>query len=691
MTVDLRPTPDLQSVFPGDSEMAVRCRECDWTSTPIGPPSDWDPALRVAVRATLESPFAINLWCGPELTLIYNDAYRTVLGAKHPRALGRPGPEVWGEIWNEIEPIFRRIREGGASAFAEDARFLMERASGPPGEAYFTFSVSPVRNDDGGIVAFLNIAAETTQRVRAEQETRAARAAAEAAEGRLRAVFAQAPAFLAVLRGPDHIFEFTNDAYLQLIGHRNVIGMPVRKALPEVQGQGFFELLDKVYDSGEPFIGREIPVMLQRSAGKEPEQLYLDFVYQPLMETGEQAGIVAHGADVTQAVKARRETERLLAESESARTDAELSEARYRFLANAIPVHVWTGTPEGALDYVSDRAAAYLGRTPDQIVGEGWLHVLHPDDVTPTIDRWKRSLETGEPYEIEFRLWSAADNRYRWYLGRATPQRDENGQIIRWFGTNTDIEESKQAQAELKRLTDEALEANRAKSDFLAAMSHDLRTPLNAIGGYAQLIEMGVRGPVTEEQRTDLLKIQRSKNHLDRLVSDVLSFAKLGAGRLELRVTELDVRTILGTVVDIVTPQLAEKELTLAPLNVPPGVKVFADIDKTRQILINLLANALKFTPAGGRIAVEVKDGGSSVAISVIDTGIGVPEDQLERIFEPFAQAKRALQAADAGVGLGLAISRQLARAMDGDLTVQSVAGKGSTFTLTLPKPKAAA
>jgi signal transduction histidine kinase len=286
---------------------------------------------------------------------------------------------------------------------------------------------------------------------------------------------------------------------------------------------------------------------------------------------------------------------------------------------------------------------------------------------------------------VEFRLWSVAHGQYRWHLGRASAQRDENGQIIHWFGTNTDIEDSKQGQAELKRLTDEALDANRAKSDFLAAMSHDLRTPLNAIGGYAQLIEMGVRGPITEEQRIDLLKIQRSKNHLDRLVSDVLSFAKLGAGRLEIHISSIDVKAILTSVVDMVTPQLAEKQLTLASLSVPAGIRVAADVDKTRQILVNLLANALKFTPPGGRIAVEVAERDSRVSISVSDTGIGVPEDQLERIFEPFAQAKRALQAADAGVGLGLAISRQLARAMDGDLTVRSAVNKGSTFTLTLP------
>lgn len=685
MSVDVRVSPDLYSVFPGEGEMARRCRDFDWSATSLGPPAVWDPALRVIVRAALESPFATNLWCGRELILIYNDAYKAVLGAKHP-ALGQPGPDVWGEIWSEIAPIFEGIANGGPPVFAEDAEFVMERTNGPPGRAWFTYSVSPVRDEDGNVVAFLNIAAETTERVLGERETGRARAAAEAAENRLRAVFAQAPAFLAVLRGADHVFDFANDAYLQLIGHRDIVGKPVREALPELSSQGFFELLDKVYQTGEPFVGREIPVLLERSPGKEAEQLFLDFVYQPLTETsGERVGIVAHGANVTEAVLARREVERLLRESESARAGAEASEERYRFLANAIPVHVWTATPDGALDYVSDRAANYLGSSAEKIVGEGWLSVLHPDDVKPTIDRWTHSLATGDPYEIEFRLWSAAHQRYRWHLGRATAQRDEHGTIIRWFGTNTDIEDSKQQQAELKRLTDEALEANRAKSDFLAAMSHDLRTPLNAIGGYAQLIEMGVRGPITEEQRIDLLKIQRSKNHLDRLVSDVLSFAKLGAGRLEIHICAIDVRTILSSVVDMVTPQLAEKQLTLAPLVVPPGLKVSADIDKTRQILVNLLANALKFTPPGGRIAVEVADADRRVAISVSDTGIGVPEDQLERIFEPFAQAKRALQAADAGVGLGLAISRQLARAMHGDLTVRSAVNKGSTFTLTLP------
>src|SRR3954463_1841748 len=316
MATDTRTLSDLRTIFPGDGEMANRCRAFDWGTTSLGPPSEWSPALRITVATTLESPFAMNLWCGPDLNLIYNDAYCAVLGAKHPEALGRPGREVWREIWPQIGPMFDSIRAGGPPTFAEDAQFVMERASGPPGDAWFTFSLSPVRDEDGTILAFLNVAAETTQRVLSDRATRAARAAAERAEDRLRSVFTQAPAFLAVLRGKDHVFEFANDAYLTLVGNRDIIGKPVKEALPEVHGQGFFELLDEVYETGKPFIGRETAVLLQRSPSHPPEQLYLDFVYQPLIEgDGERVGIVAHGSNVTEAVEARREVERLLRES----------------------------------------------------------------------------------------------------------------------------------------------------------------------------------------------------------------------------------------------------------------------------------------------------------------------------------------------------------------------------------------
>jgi PAS domain S-box-containing protein len=672
MTGSAQAADDLAGIFPGDGEMARRGREFDWGSTSLGPIEDWSTELRAAVQLTMETPFPVNLWTGPDLILIYNDGYRHVLGAKHPRALGRTGREVWAEIWPEIEPLFDRIYAGGPPSYAEDARFVMERNDGPPGEAWFTYSLSPIRGSDGAVIAVLNIATETTQRVVAERASLSARADAERAERRLRDVFAQAPAFMAVLRGPEHVFEFVNDAYRRLIGNREVIGRRVYDALPEVRDQGFIQILDRVFRTNEPFVGRELEIMLARSRGGPLETRYVDFIYQPIADDeGRTSGLVAHGSDVTEAVLARRQIEE--------------SEARYRFLTNAIPVQVWTATPDGALDYVSDRAAAYFGRTAGDVVGDQWLSVLHPDDVERTLNRWRESLRTGDPYEVEFRLFNPATREYRWHLTRADAQRDASGAVIRWVGTNTDIEDRKRAEADLQRLTAEAMEANTAKSAFLASMSHELRTPLNAIGGYAQLLEMGVRGPVNEEQRIDLLKIQRSKNHLDSLVSDVLNFAKLSAGRVEYRVANVILASILSEVVDMVTPQLTARRQTLVVR--PMGeLTVRADEDKTRQILLNLIGNAMKFTPADGSITVSAREQGGNVLLDVSDTGIGIPEEELERIFEPFVQAKPKHKVSEQGVGLGLAISRQLARGMGGDLRATSTEDQGSTFTLTLPR-----
>jgi len=667
--------------------VATLARSIDWSATPLGPVETWPRALRGAVRTAMESPFPTNLWCGDDKVLIYNDGYRAVLGAKHPRALGRPGPTVWAEIWDEIAPMFPAAARG-EPVYAEDAHFVMERSDGPPDDAWFTFSLSAVRDEHDTVVAFLNVASETTARIRAEQALRAARADAERAERRLREVFAQAPAFLAVLQGPEHRFEFANPAYLQLIGQRDIIGRTVADALPEVVEQGFTGLLDEVYRTGVPYIGRETAVMLQRAPDSEPEERILDFVYQPITGAeGRSTGILAHGTDVTEAVLARREVERLLVVSEEARALAQENELRYRFLANAIPVHVWTAAPTGELDYVSDRTREYFGVPRETLLGEGWGAFVHPDDLESTRERWARALASGDSYEAEFRLRSGTSDEYRWFLARATPQRDEHGRIIRWFGTNTDIEDRRRAEAELERLTRDATEASRAKSDFLAAMSHELRTPLNAIGGYAQLIELGVRGPVTEEQKLDLARIQRSKDHLDALVSDVLNFAKAGSGRIDIRPERLGVAKTLEAVLEMIMPQVREKEMQLEWPEVDSTIVVHADSDRTRQILLNLFANALKFTEAGGTISVRVTPLDHEVSIAVRDTGVGIAQEHMERIFEPFVQSGRqAVRPEDRGVGLGLAISRQLARAMGGDLRAESRFGIGSTFTLTLPR-----
>ena len=405
----------------------------------------------------------------------------------------------------------------------------------------------------------------------AERERERLVRALEVERARLAYVFQQAPAFLAVVRGPDHVFELVNDAYYQLVGHRELLGKPAFDALPEVREQGFKELLDGVLTTGQPWIGREVPIMLARTPGAPPEQRFLDFSYLPLVESdGERTGVIAHGTDVTEQVLARREVERLLGESERARADAD-----------------------------------------------------------------------------------AARN--------------------------------------------EAESANRAKSEFLAVMSHELRTPLNAIQGYAELIELGIHGPITEAQRTALTRIQQSQRHLLGLIAGVLDYSRVEAGAVTYHLVDVPVAEAVAEAEVLVAPQLRAKGLGYSWSGTAPGLGVRADREKLQQILLNLLSNAVKFTNprdgVAGRIAVTctVDDGAARGAVGCVhihvrDTGEGIAPDKLEQVFEPFVQVDQRLTRRNEGIGLGLAISRDLARGMGGDLTAESTLGVGSTLTLTLPR-----
>ena len=235
-------------------------------------------------------------------------------------------------------------------------------------------------------------------------------------------------------------------------------------------------------------------------------------------------------------------------------------------------------------------------------------------------------------------------------------------------------------------------EANRAKSEFLAAMSHELRTPLNAIGGYTELLIMGLRGPVTDEQRADLERVRRGQQHLLAIINDILNFSRIDSGQIEYELGRVSLPSVLEAVAQLIDPQARLKAIELAVVTCPADAIVWADRVKTEQILLNLLSNAVKFTQHGGRVTLRCDvDDAATAHLAVSDTGSGIPPDQLERIFEPFVQVGRSLTSTREGTGLGLAISRDLARAMGGDIRVESALGIGSTFTLTLPRPAAAA
>ena len=233
---------------------------------------------------------------------------------------------------------------------------------------------------------------------------------------------------------------------------------------------------------------------------------------------------------------------------------------------------------------------------------------------------------------------------------------------------------------------EDAQRANRAKGDFLAAMSHELRTPLNAIAGYTQLLLLGLRGELSVAQRDDLERIAQNQRHLLGLITSILNFTKLDAGNVQYHMARLPVNDLLKSVEPMIGPQFLAKGLRYSCELCKPAAAILADEEKVRQILLNLLSNAAKFTPSGGAITVRCEPSSTRLRVLVSDTGVGIAHNKMDRIFEPFMQVDRTLSTVHEGVGLGLSISRDLARGMGGDITVQSELGRGTTFFVTFPR-----
>jgi PAS domain S-box-containing protein len=379
------------------------------------------------------------------------------------------------------------------------------------------------------------------------------------------------------------------------------------------------------------------------------------------------------------------------------------SEGRFRTMAESIPQLAWMADARGAIFWYNQRWYEYTGTDFDGMAGWGWQSVHHPDYVEQVSERYRRAMESGDPWEDTFPL-RGRDGRFRRFLSRALPMRDAEGRVVRWFGTNTDVEEQLRAEEARAALLEEAQaargaaeEANRAKSVFLATMSHEIRTPINAVIGYAELLDMGLQGALNEGQRGYLARIRASSQHLLGLVNDVLDFAKIEAGEMGFAPRRVELRASAAEAVAMVMPQADARGVALREEPCPPGAGYLADPDRVRQILLNLLSNAIKFTQPGGEITVRCAERadppreatpsglGPWACIEVRDTGIGIPAEQLARVFEPFTQVDDTHTREAGGTGLGLAISRRFARLMGGELTARSQPGEGSSFSLWIP------
>jgi PAS domain S-box-containing protein len=411
---------EVHDFLAGGGELGALIAAHDWESTPLGPIRTWRQSLKTTVAILLRSEVPMVLLWGASGVMIYNDAYAVVAAGRHPMLLGANVREGWPEVAAFNDHVMQVCLGGDTLVFRDQELTLLR--SGRPEQVWMNLDYSPVLDEEGVPAGVIAIVVETTEKVAAERWRISER-------DRQRQMFEQAPGFMAMVTGPEHVFELTNAAYRQLVGHRDVLGLSVRTAFPEIEDQGFIDLLDQVYSSGERFVGTAIPARLQRRPEGPMEERLVDLVYQPIRNpTGNVIGIFIQGADVTE----RHRAEEALRQSEE----------QFRTFAESMPNQIWTSGPDGMLTWFSPQVYAYSGAAVGELDGAGWATIVHPNDIAEAAEGWSAAIKLGKLYETEFRL-RRHDGVYHWHIARAVPIRNAEGAILRWIGTNTDIHDQK--------------------------------------------------------------------------------------------------------------------------------------------------------------------------------------------------------------------------------------------------------
>ncbi len=383
-----------------------------------------------------------------------------------------------------------------------------------------------------------------------------------------------------------------------------------------------------------------------------------------LSEQGEVLGVVLVFRDVT---------ERKQAESTLRR-----SQQRYRALLDATAQIVWTTDPQGQVVEDSPSWREFTGQTYHEWRGLGWLDALHPDDRERAAEAWRKAIDTKTIYQVDYRLRSAG-GAYRHTAVRSVPVMDDHGRITEWVGMNTDVTEQRRAEEALR-------ETDRRKDEFLAMLGHELRNPLAGITGAVQVLEfIGLKDPEAQKMRAI---IDRQTQHMRRLIDDLLDVSRISRGKLQLRVAAVHLGDLVRQTAEDFRQSIERKELKFTVQLCDDRLDIHGDATRLAQIVVNLLQNAAKFTSAGGEVTLTTSrdDTHHAAVISVHDTGIGMDRETLSRLFEPFRQAKHTINAAEGGLGLGLALVKGLVSLHGGQISAQSAGlEQGSTFTIRLP------
>jgi len=659
-----------------DRQMPGLIAAMDWGATPLGPMAGWSPSLRMAVDIVIASGFPMALRWGPQFVLIYNDGYRAILGQKHPRALGRPASEVWPEVWPQIEGFHQTIHSGDSEAvFARDVLLRIQRHGDQWEDARFTLSYSPVPDPTAqtGVGGIFVAAIETTDRFETERRNLAERK-------RLEVLLSQMPGFVAILSGPDHVYEYINEAYVTIAGPRDFIGRTVPDVFPELRDQGIYERLDQVYINGERYVARGLPIRLVG----ETEDRFIDLLYEPIRDdTGAVTGIFVGGYDATEAYRTAAALRELNADLEG----RVIERSRERGL-------VWQLSPDllGALNsdgyFISSNPAwhSVLGWSEAEVAAQSIFELLHPDDVERTRAGFELT-QRGQP-AIRFpNRYRCKDGSYRWISWVGIP---EDGMV---YCSGRDITDEVAAQDELALAHDALRQAQKmeAVGQLTGGIAHDFNNLLAGIAGSLELLDRRLSEGRADGVERYIAVAQASTRRAAALTQRLLAFSR----RQTLNPAPTDVNRLVSGMGEMIRRTVGP---SIDVEVVEAGGLWLTKIDRSQleNALLNLAINARDAMPDGGRITIETANkwldlraakerdlpAGQYVSVCVTDTGTGMASDVIERAFDPFYTTKPIGQ----GTGLGLSMVHGFAGQSGGQVRIYSELGKGTTMCLYLPR-----
>jgi PAS domain S-box-containing protein len=603
-----------------------------------------ETSLRLQSELLAQTHDAVVVWELAGSITYWNHGAEELYGYTSAEATGR-----------RIHDLLHTVHPGGADAF--DA--MLQRQGRWQGELTHLTRAGrrvivesrQVLRQQSGRTYVMEINRDVTERRRTEDELRRS-------EAHLRLVADHAPVLMAHC-DTEGRFKYVNESYASRFGLRaaDLVG----RLIPEVLGANAFAAI-------KPHMER---VVAGESVRYETEVPYdtlgprvMECLYEPERDSaGHVRGWIAVVTDVTERHRAQQTIRD--------------SERRFRELADSMPQIVFTARPDGFTDYFNRRWYELTGLPDGETRDEVWTAALHPDDRQRCLETWYASVNTLAPYQIEYRFKFPACDGYRWHLARALPVRNAEGRVTGWYGTCTDIHDFKLAQQALR-------DADRRKDEFLAMLAHELRNPLAPIRSAVRVLRrLESSDPRLAEMRD---VIDRQADQLTRLVDDLLDVSRITQGKVTLRHERLELRTIVGRAVEMIRPIIDARRHHLT-IDVPPETLLLhGDLTRLAQVLANLLNNAAKYTPEGGRIWLEgeVRDG--MLVLRVRDNGQGIPSEQIDKVFDLFMQVDRAPDSSEGGLGIGLTLVRQLIELHGGRVTASSDGlGRGSEFIIELP------